>query len=234
MNQLNRHLAPDIETVYVMASPQVSFVSSSGVKEIAAFGGDISALVPEPVGKRSRSCSRTAARARPRIRASSDVMRTVYVHHGDAVQRTAVDTAAGAACRDEDRMLVGFDRSGYGEAPRRHGRSVADVVDEVVALADARGIDRFATWGISGGGPHALACAALLPDRVIAAAAIGSPAPRDADGLDWYAGFGEGNVIEFNAAEHGDDGAPAAARARRRRRARPAAPRRSATGWRRS
>ena len=52
MNQLNRHLAPDIETVYVMASPQVSFVSSSGVKEIAAFGGDVSALVPEPVAAR--------------------------------------------------------------------------------------------------------------------------------------------------------------------------------------
>ncbi len=52
MNQLNRHLAPDVETVYVMASPQVSFVSSSGVKEIAAFGGDISALVPEPVARR--------------------------------------------------------------------------------------------------------------------------------------------------------------------------------------
>ncbi len=52
MNQLNRTLAPDIETVYVMASPQVSFVSSSGVKEIAAFGGDVSALVPEPVARR--------------------------------------------------------------------------------------------------------------------------------------------------------------------------------------
>lgn len=52
MNQLNRHLAPDVETVYVMASPSVSFVSSSGVKEIAAFGGDVSALVPEPVAKR--------------------------------------------------------------------------------------------------------------------------------------------------------------------------------------
>ena len=52
MNQLNRHLAPDVETVYVMASPQVSFVSSSGVKEIAAFGGDISELVPEPVARR--------------------------------------------------------------------------------------------------------------------------------------------------------------------------------------
>ena len=52
MNQLNRHLAPDIETVYVMASPNVSFVSSSGVKEIAAFGGDVSDLVPEPVAQR--------------------------------------------------------------------------------------------------------------------------------------------------------------------------------------
>ena len=52
MNQLNRHLAPDVETVYVMASPQVSFVSSSGVKEIAAFGGDVSALVPAPVAAR--------------------------------------------------------------------------------------------------------------------------------------------------------------------------------------
>ena len=52
MNQLNRHLAPDIETMYVMASPQMSFVSSSGVKEIAAFGGDVSALVPEPVARR--------------------------------------------------------------------------------------------------------------------------------------------------------------------------------------
>src|SRR5436190_3752569 len=55
MNQLNRHLAPDVETVYVMASPQVSFVSSSGVKEIAAFGGDVSALVPQPVAERFRS-----------------------------------------------------------------------------------------------------------------------------------------------------------------------------------
>ena len=52
MNQLNRHLAPDVETVYVMASTSVSFVSSSGVKEIAAFGGDVSALVPEPVAQR--------------------------------------------------------------------------------------------------------------------------------------------------------------------------------------
>jgi pantetheine-phosphate adenylyltransferase len=52
MNQLNRQLAPDVETIYVMASPSVSFVSSSGVKEIATYGGDVSALVPEPVARR--------------------------------------------------------------------------------------------------------------------------------------------------------------------------------------
>ena len=54
MNQLNRHLAPDIETVYVMASPQVSFVSSSGVKEIALFGGNVEELVPMAVARRLR------------------------------------------------------------------------------------------------------------------------------------------------------------------------------------
>ena len=52
MNQLNRHLAPDIETVYVMASPNVSFVSSSGVKEIATFGGRVDELVPQAVARR--------------------------------------------------------------------------------------------------------------------------------------------------------------------------------------
>jgi pantetheine-phosphate adenylyltransferase len=52
MNQLNRTLAPDIETVYVMASPQVSFVSSSGVKEIASFGGNVEELVPTAVAAR--------------------------------------------------------------------------------------------------------------------------------------------------------------------------------------
>ena len=68
MNQLNRHLAPEVETVYVMASPQVSFVSSSGVKEIAAFGGDVSALVPEPVARRLQGAlPGRAARARRRI-----------------------------------------------------------------------------------------------------------------------------------------------------------------------
>ena len=52
MNQLNRNLAPDVESIYLMASPQYSFLSSSGVKEIATFGGDVSDLVPEEVAQR--------------------------------------------------------------------------------------------------------------------------------------------------------------------------------------
>jgi pimeloyl-ACP methyl ester carboxylesterase len=123
----------------------------------------------------------------------------VVCHHGSPSTAKLY-----SSWRTDGVRLIGFDRSGYRDAPRRHGRAVADVVDEVVAVVDSLGIERFATWGISGGGPHALACAALLPDRIVAAAAIGSPAPLEAEGLDWYAGFGEGNVIEFGAAEAGE------------------------------
>lgn len=123
----------------------------------------------------------------------------VVVHHG-----TPSTGGIYPAWEQEGIRLVGFDRSGYGASPRRHGRSVADVVEEVVAVADAHGFDRFATWGISGGGPHALATAALLPDRVVACAAVGSPAPFGAEGLDWYAGQGESNLVEWRAALHGE------------------------------
>ena len=123
----------------------------------------------------------------------------VVFHHGSPSTAKLY-----AKWRTDGVRLIGFDRSGYRDAPRSRGRSVADVVEEVLAIVDSLGIERFATWGISGGGPHALACAALLPDRVVAAAAIGSPAPIDARGLGWYAGFGEGNVVEFGAAEAGE------------------------------
>jgi pantetheine-phosphate adenylyltransferase len=65
MNQLNRTLAPDVETVYVMASPAVSFVSSSGVKEIAAFGGDVDELVPAAVARRFKELFRDARPGTP-------------------------------------------------------------------------------------------------------------------------------------------------------------------------
>jgi pimeloyl-ACP methyl ester carboxylesterase len=123
----------------------------------------------------------------------------VVYHHG-----TPTTGALYPRWEQDGIRLIGFDRSGYGDAPRRRGRTIADVVDEVVALVDSLGIERFATWGISGGGPHALACAALLPDRVVAAAAVASPAPIDAAGLDWFEGQGEANVVEHRAALQGE------------------------------
>jgi pimeloyl-ACP methyl ester carboxylesterase len=96
--------------------------------------------------------------------------------------------------------LLGYDRPGYGRSTPKPGRSVADAAADVIAVADALGLGRFASWGFSGGGPHALACAALRPDRCLAVASLASVAPFvDAPGLDWYDGMGEGNVREFGA-----------------------------------
>ena len=106
--------------------------------------------------------------------------------------------------RTEGLRLIGYDRAGAGGSTRKPGRTVADVADDVRAIADALGLDRFATWGISGGGPHALATATLLPDRVTAVAALASVAPADADGLDFLAGQGEANVTEWRAAHAGE------------------------------
>jgi pimeloyl-ACP methyl ester carboxylesterase len=98
-----------------------------------------------------------------------------------------------------------IDRPGYGESTRLPGRSVADLVPDVVTITAALGIDEFAVTGGSGGGPHALALAALLPDRVLRCLAEVSIAPFDAEGLDWLAGMTEGNVEEFTAAVAGEE-----------------------------
>lgn len=100
---------------------------------------------------------------------------------------------------------ISYSRPGYAGSDRHAGRTVADCVDDVRAVADHVGIDRFFTVGLSGGGPHALACAALLGERVIAAATIGAVAPHDADGLDFLRGMGEDNQAEFDAATTGPD-----------------------------
>ncbi|MEU2284821.1 alpha/beta hydrolase [Streptomyces sp. NPDC013178] len=101
--------------------------------------------------------------------------------------------------------LITYDRPGYGPSDRLPGRQVAHVSADVAAIADALGIERFAVVGRSGGGPHALACAALLPDRVTRAAVLVSLAPRDADGLDWFAGMAASNVNEYTKALNGPD-----------------------------
>jgi pimeloyl-ACP methyl ester carboxylesterase len=99
--------------------------------------------------------------------------------------------------------LISFDRPGYGESERKAGRQVADVSADVLAIAAAYELDRFAVVGRSGGGPYALACAALLPDRVTRAAVLVGLAPQGADGLDWFDGMAQFNVTEFTAAANG-------------------------------
>lgn len=98
---------------------------------------------------------------------------------------------------------IGADRPGYGGSTADPRATLASVVDDLAAVADALGVERFATLGHSGGGPRALATAALLPDRTIAAVAASSPAPWGAAGLDWFAGVAPGPARELAAALRG-------------------------------
>lgn len=101
--------------------------------------------------------------------------------------------------------LISFDRPGYGGSDRLASRRVADVVPDVQAIVDKLGVQQFAVLGRSGGAPHALACAALLPERVSRAGALVSIAPRSAQGLDWFAGMSKSNVHEFTIAARAPD-----------------------------
>jgi pimeloyl-ACP methyl ester carboxylesterase len=128
----------------------------------------------------------------------------VVAHHGTPacgrLHPHHIDDASARGIR-----LIGFDRAGYGASSANPGRSYRNEAGDVAALLDVLGIDRFATWGHSGGGPPALACAALLPGRCVAAATLASPGPYGAEGLDWLAGMGEGNVDEFELVLAGGD-----------------------------
>jgi pimeloyl-ACP methyl ester carboxylesterase len=99
--------------------------------------------------------------------------------------------------------LIAYDRPGYGGSDPAPGRKVADAADDIAAIADALGIDRYAVYGGSGGGPHALANA-VRGDRVVAVAALASVAPWEADGLDWLDGMGQDNLDEFGATLQGE------------------------------
>src|SRR5260370_41991858 len=94
-------------------------------------------------------------------------------------------------------------RPGYGGSTARPGRSVADAADDVLAILDGLGSAEFVTAGWSGGGPHALACAALLPGRCLAAASVAGVAPYHAEGLAWSAGMRPENIEEFSATGRG-------------------------------
>ena len=99
---------------------------------------------------------------------------------------------------------VFYSRPGYSSSDRARGRTVADCAGDVAAILDELGIERFYNVGWSGGGPHALACAALLGERVLATTSIAGVAPFDAPGLDWLDGQGRDNVEEHGAALQGE------------------------------
>jgi len=125
---------------------------------------------------------------------------TLFVfHHGSpgaALRFPSLERASA----ERGLRLVTYSRPGFGGSSRDPGRTVADCAADVAALSDHLGAERFLTAGWSGGGPHALACAALLPERVLAAATIAGVAPYDAEDLDWTAGMGEDNQVEYPTA----------------------------------
>ena len=127
----------------------------------------------------------------------------VLVHHGTPGSSLLYEAHMRDAAERGIRLLS-YDRPGFGGSTRKPGRSVADCAADVAAICDALAIERLCTWGVSGGGPHALATAALLPGRVAAAASLASIAPSDADGLDSTAGMGEQNVEGFAATRAGE------------------------------
>jgi pimeloyl-ACP methyl ester carboxylesterase len=119
--------------------------------------------------------------------------RPVLVHGGTPCSRNLYPPNVTDAA-ERGLRLIGYDRPGYGGSTPCPGYSIADCAGDVRAICAALDIDRLAMWGISGGGPYPLACAALLPDLVAAAASLASHAPYGAEGLDWFAGMDQDDV----------------------------------------
>jgi pimeloyl-ACP methyl ester carboxylesterase len=134
--------------------------------------------------------------------------RPVLVHNGTPNSRHLfAPVAADAAARGL--RLIGYDRPGYGGLTPQPGRTVADCAADVRVICAELGIARLAMWGVSGGGPHLLACAALLPDLVTAAASLASLAPSGAEGLDWFDGMGQDNADDFKLQQNDKEAARA-------------------------
>lgn len=120
----------------------------------------------------------------------------VLVHNGTPNSRLMYDRDVARAERQGIR-LISYDRPGYGASTRQPGRTIADCAKDVRTIAGALGIERLGMWGISGGGPHAIACAALLPDLVPAVGVLASIAPWGVEGLDYFEGMGEMNADDI-------------------------------------
>jgi pimeloyl-ACP methyl ester carboxylesterase len=127
---------------------------------------------------------------------------SVFWHHGTPNIGAPPKPLFPAAARLGLRW-VSYDRPGYGGSTSDPGRDVASAVTYVSSIANALGIDQFAVMGHSGGGPHALACGALLPGRVVAVVSMAGMAPFGADGLDWFAGMAASGVASLRAAAEG-------------------------------
>jgi pimeloyl-ACP methyl ester carboxylesterase len=122
--------------------------------------------------------------------------------HGTPGSATQLGALA-AAVADRGHRLVTWSRAGYGDSTRRPGRDVASEVADATAVLDHVGALTCVAAGWSGGGPHALACGALLPDRVRAVTSVGGVAPYDAADLAFLAGMGVDNLEEFGLAVEG-------------------------------
>ncbi|MCT9931527.1 alpha/beta hydrolase [Planotetraspora sp. A-T 1434] len=126
----------------------------------------------------------------------------VFWHHGTPNIGAPPAPLFAAAARLGIRW-ISYDRPGYGGSTPCPGRDVASAATYVAGVADALGIDRFAVMGHSGGGPHALACGVLLPERVLSVVSVAGPAPFGAEGLDWFAGMAASGVASLRAAAQG-------------------------------
>jgi pimeloyl-ACP methyl ester carboxylesterase len=122
-------------------------------------------------------------------------------HHG--TPGTLPSRAFERSAHERGLRLVTFSRPGYGGSTRRPGRAVVDIVGDTAAVLHSIGADRYLVAGWSGGGPHALACAARLPGA-IRALIIAGVAPADSEGLDFLAGMSADNLDEWGAAFNGE------------------------------
>ncbi len=129
----------------------------------------------------------------------------VFVLHGTPGSRLSGRHPDPSRVADAGLRVITYDRPGNGRSTRHPGRAVVDCVADIAAIADALGIDRFLVTGGSGGGPHALAAAARLPERVIRAECNVGAAPYDAPDLDWFEGMDPENVKEFGWALDGEE-----------------------------
>ena len=126
----------------------------------------------------------------------------VFWHHGTPNIGAPPEPLFPAAAQLGIRW-VSYDRPGYGGSTPHLGRDLASAAAYVSSVADALGIDQLAVMGHSGGGSHALACGALLPERVVGVVSVAGLAPFSAEGLDWFAGMVPSGVASLSAAAEG-------------------------------